>query len=53
VERVVIYDTADRLAALERAIDDVRAAGKIVGEVETETGPELSVKVWLAPPTDE
>jgi valyl-tRNA synthetase len=53
VERVMIYDSAERLAALERAIDDVRAAGKIVGDVETESGPELSVKVWLAPPEHE
>jgi hypothetical protein len=53
VERVLIYDTVERLAALDRAIDDVRAAGKIVGDVETEAAPELTVKVWLAPPNDE
>jgi valyl-tRNA synthetase len=53
VERVMVCDTTERLAALACAIDDVRAAGRIVGEIETEAGPELTVKVWLAPPSDE
>ena len=47
VERVVVYDTAERLDALRAALDDVRAAGRIAGDVELETGPELVVKVWL------
>ncbi len=49
VERVVVRDTAERLAALEAARTDVMEAGKIEA-LETETGPELLVKVELAPP---
>jgi valyl-tRNA synthetase len=49
VERVVVRDTAERLAALEQARADICEAGKI-GTLETETAPELLVKVELAPP---
>jgi valyl-tRNA synthetase len=49
VTRVVVHDTPDRLAALGAAIDDVRAAGRVVGDVECVPGTELAVKVELAP----
>jgi valyl-tRNA synthetase len=49
VERVVVYDTAARLAALRAALTDLRDAGKITGDVELEEAPELKVQVWLAP----
>jgi valyl-tRNA synthetase len=52
VDRVVVRDTEHRLAALDAARSDVRDAGKIAGDVETEIGPELLVKVELAPVTD-
>ena len=52
VDRVVVRDTEPRLAALAAAGSDVREAGKITGDVETEVGPELLVKVELAPVTD-
>jgi valyl-tRNA synthetase len=52
VDRVVVRDTEQRLAALDAARADVREAGKIVGDIETEIGPELLVKVELAPETD-
>jgi valyl-tRNA synthetase len=49
VERVVVHDTADRLAALATADADLREAGKIA-ELTTEVGTELRVDVELAPP---
>jgi valyl-tRNA synthetase len=52
VDRVVVRDTEHRLAALDAARSDVREAGKIAGDAETEVGPELLVKVELAPATD-
>jgi valyl-tRNA synthetase len=48
-ERVVVHDTAERLAALAPAAADLREAGKIV-VLTTEVGPELRVEVELAPP---
>ncbi len=51
VDRVVVRDTEERLAALEAARGDVMEAGKIT-TLETEVGPELLVKVELAPPSD-
>ncbi|MDP9403266.1 MAG: valine--tRNA ligase [Actinomycetota bacterium] len=49
VERVVVRDTAERLAALRLAEADVRAAGSIADLVLDE-GAEASVAVTLAPP---
>jgi valyl-tRNA synthetase len=48
-ERVVVHDTAVRLAALAPAAADLREAGKIVA-LTTELAPELRVEVELAPP---
>jgi valyl-tRNA synthetase len=48
VERVVVTDTAERLAALELAADDVRAAG-VVGELVTQVGDAFAVEVTLPP----
>jgi hypothetical protein len=49
VEHVLVSDTTERLDALRAALDDVKDAGKITGTLECETGPELVVKVRLAP----
>jgi len=48
VARVVVHDTAERLAALARAESDLLEAGKIA-ELTTEIGAELRVEVELAP----
>ena len=48
VERVVVTDTAERLAALELAADDVRAAG-VVGDLVTQVGDAFAVEVTLPP----
>jgi valyl-tRNA synthetase len=50
VERVVVTDTAERLAALERAAQDVKNAG-VVTELVLEPGDAFSVAVTLAPPS--
>jgi valyl-tRNA synthetase len=50
--RVVVCDTAERLAALASARADVMEAGKIV-VLETEVGSDFLVKVELEPPADE
>jgi valyl-tRNA synthetase len=47
--RVVVHDTAERLAALARGESDLCEAGKI-GSLTTETSAELRVEVELAPP---
>jgi valyl-tRNA synthetase len=49
-ERVVVRDTAERLAALAAAGRDVCAAGRIEGEIITEPADELVVQVELAAP---
>jgi valyl-tRNA synthetase len=49
VARVVVRDTAPRLAALASAAGDVRDAGRIA-ELVTEEADEASVTVELAPP---
>jgi valyl-tRNA synthetase len=49
VRSVVVADTPERLAAFAAARADVCAAGKIAA-LSTEAGPELLVKVELAPP---
>ena len=49
-ERVVVRDTAERLAALAAAGRDVCAAGRIEGEIITEPAAELVVQVELAAP---
>jgi valyl-tRNA synthetase len=48
-ERVVVHDTAERLAALGFAESDVREAGKIA-TLATEVASEFRVDVDLAPP---
>jgi valyl-tRNA synthetase len=45
-ERVVVHDTAERLAALERALDDVREASR-ARTIECVEGGELAVEVDL------
>jgi len=49
VDRVVVHDTPERLAALARAESDLCDAGKIAA-LKTEIGTELRVEVELAPP---
>jgi len=49
VAHVAVTDTAERLAALERAVDDVKAAG-VVAELSMAEGDAFSVDVTLAPP---
>ncbi len=49
VARVVVRDADARLRALEAARADVREAGKITGDLLTEVGSELLVKVELEP----
>jgi valyl-tRNA synthetase len=49
VDRVIVHDTADRVAALARAEPDLCEAGKIVS-LTTAIGTELRVEVELAPP---
>ena len=49
VTRVVVHDTAERLAALAAALDDVREAGR-VAEVETVVDTTPSIEVELAEP---
>ncbi len=50
VSRLVVRDTADRLAALRRALDDVRDAGRVVGDAVLEDAAEAGVEVQLADP---
>jgi valyl-tRNA synthetase len=47
-EMVIVSDTADRLAALERALDDVREASR-ARAMELTEAEELSVEVELVP----
>ena len=49
---VVVTDTAERLALLAGALDDVRAAGAIA-ELTTVEGDEFAVEVTLAEPQPE
>jgi valyl-tRNA synthetase len=49
VERVIVHDTAERLAALDQAHGDLCEAGKIAA-LSTADGTELRVEVELAPP---
>ena len=51
VVRVVVTDTAERIAALERAVDDVRQAG-VIAELVTEVGDAFAVAVELALPEE-
>jgi valyl-tRNA synthetase len=48
IERVVVTDTAERLAALALVIDDVTAAGAVT-ELTTQVGDAFAVEVTLAP----
>ena len=50
VTRVVVHAPAELLRALEPALDDVREAGCIVGELEFVEADELSVDVELVDP---
>jgi valyl-tRNA synthetase len=49
VESVTVADTADRLAHLARAVDDVRSAGRIA-QLTTSESPTFTVTATLAPP---
>jgi hypothetical protein len=48
IERVVVTDTAARIAALELVLDDVAAAG-VVTEITTQIGETFAVEVTLPP----
>ena len=48
VEKVVVRDTPERLAALDRGRADLLEAGSI-SELVTEPGDQLDVEVTLAP----
>ncbi len=48
VERLVVTDTAERLAALEQSADDVRAAS-VAAELVTRVSDDAEVAVTLAP----
>jgi hypothetical protein len=48
IERAVVTDTAERLAALELVVDDVTAAG-VVSELTTQVGDTFAVAVTLPP----
>jgi hypothetical protein len=51
VERVVVRDTSERLAALERASVDLREAGRIaILETATLDGGDPSVEITLGEP---
>lgn len=52
VERAVVRDTPERLAALALAVEDVKEAGRIA-ELVTEEADALSVEVTLAPPEEQ
>jgi hypothetical protein len=49
IARVVVTDTAQRLAALALVLDDLKDAG-VVAELVTQEGDAFSVEVTLAPP---
>jgi len=51
VESVVVRDTAERLALLDLALDDVRESGN-VATLTTEAADAFAVEVTLAPPPD-
>lgn len=48
VSQLVVTASADTLDMLNRVIDDVKAAGRVTGEVITHTGESFSVQVTLA-----
>jgi len=50
VDRVVVTATAERIAALEQAAQDVQAAG-VVAELVTQVGDAFAVEVTLSPMT--
>jgi valyl-tRNA synthetase len=50
VRRATVYAPAELLRALEPALDDVRDAGRVVGELELVEAPELRVDVELVDP---
>ncbi len=50
VQRLVVRDTAERLAALEAATGDVREAARSSAGIETSTAAEFAVDVELAAP---
>jgi valyl-tRNA synthetase len=50
VEGVVVEAPTELASALELALDDLREAGNVVGDVEITTGYELTVTVDLADP---
>jgi valyl-tRNA synthetase len=50
VQRLVVRDTAERLAALEAAAADVREAARSSAGIETSTAGEFAVDVELAAP---
>jgi valyl-tRNA synthetase len=48
VSHVVVTDTAARLALAAPCFDDLRAAGRVTGAIDTVEGPTLAVAVTLA-----
>jgi hypothetical protein len=52
VTRVVVYLPPAESQPLELAIDDLREAGRVTGEIELEPADELRVEVELADPEE-
>jgi valyl-tRNA synthetase len=52
VTAATVHAPAELVRALRPALDDVRDAGRVVGELELVEAPELRVDVTLAPPED-
>jgi valyl-tRNA synthetase len=52
VTAATVHAPAELLRALRPALDDVRDAGRVVGELELVEAAELRVDVTLAPPED-
>ena len=50
VVRATVYLPAHLSQPLELALDDVREAGRVVGDIDLEPGDELRVDVELAAP---
>ena len=48
IQRAVVTDTAERLAALQLVGDDVAAAG-VITELTTQAGDAFTVEVTLGP----
>ncbi len=50
VSQLVVRDSSPRLDALRRALDDLREAGRIVGEIVLEESAEAAIEIELVEP---